>query len=323
MACCDDQLPVQWRYSVTGVLQQSFNAGGTWADAPAYDPRVYSPQFPPLPGDDGDDKKCAAATGAAALVKEQVGDQLTDDMSRYTLSQLINDWTQTMIGTSNPFEALVTVITNQIFALIIAVLRPALTDGVYDQFKCILFQDVGSDATVNDAQWAAVRSDILSQITGIAGVFLEHLVYLLGTGGLTNLIRSGAASSGDCSDCAPCTGFDTSFWTTGSSDPALGTIIDGTRTCNLVEIIGGLGGDGVYRAQLTGIGAADCVIGCHHSAISGAYDTTMTYVNLCGVWPVAYSVQNNNIHTVCFNSVIFQSHSAFTVRIDSSLGAPC
>lgn len=200
--CCDDNLPIQWRYTSDGVLQQSTNGGGTWVDAPLYDPRVYSPQFPPLPGDDGTDKKCAAATGAVALIKEQVGDQLTDDMSRYTLSQLISDWTNTVINSGgNIFQALATVVTNQIFALVIATLRPALTDDVYHTLQCILYCDMADDATFNNAQWATVRSDILSQITGIAGVFLEHLVYLLGTGGLTNLARSGAATSGDCSDC--------------------------------------------------------------------------------------------------------------------------
>lgn len=106
-----------------------------------------------------------------------------------------------MIETSNPFLALVTVITNQVFALVIAVLRPALTDSTYDQLKCIFYCHMADDASVNDAQWAAIRSDILAQITGIAGVFFEHLVYMLGTGGTTNLIRSGGAAEGDCSSC--------------------------------------------------------------------------------------------------------------------------
>ncbi len=199
--CCEENIPTQWRYTAEGVLQQSLNGGGTWADAPMYDPRVYSVHFPPIAGADGTDKKCVAATGAALLVKEQVGDQLTDDMARYTLSQLITDWVGTMLQTSNPFEALVQVVANQIFALVIATLRPALTDTVYHLFQCALFCHMAADASFDDAQWAAVRSDITDLIGGIAGVFLEHLVYLLGTQGLTNLARSGAATTGDCSDC--------------------------------------------------------------------------------------------------------------------------
>ena len=201
MSCCGDEVPVQYRYTSDGVLQRSEDGGSTWTDAPQYDPRNYSPQFPPMSGSDGSDKKCLAATGAADLIKQQVGNQLTDDMSRYTLSQLITDWVKTYIETSNPLQALLTIIANQIFALVIATLRPTLTDTVYDTLKCILYCNIGDDASFNDAQWQAVRDDITSQIGGIAGIFLEHLVYLLGKAGLTNVARAAGATSGDCSGC--------------------------------------------------------------------------------------------------------------------------
>jgi hypothetical protein len=202
--CADENIPIQYRYSSAGVLERSLNGGTTWTDASLYDPRVNSPTFPPIPGDDGASKRCAAAASAAALIEEQIGAQLTDDMTRYTLNQLINDWTQVYIGTSNPFQALMTVISNQIFALVIATLRPALTSEVYDTLRCIIYCHISSSAFVSGAAWYAIRSDITDQITGIAGVFLEHLVYLLGNGGLTNLCRSGAIAEATCDDCDLC-----------------------------------------------------------------------------------------------------------------------
>jgi len=220
MSCCGDESPVLYRYDENGNLQKSTDGGITWVDAPENDPRNYSPVFPPISGEDGDDKKCVAATGAVNLIKEQIGDQLTDDMSRYTLAQLITDWVKTMIESSNPFDALLTVITNQIFALVIATLRPALTDTVYDTLKCILYCRISDDASFTDEQWAGVRDDITSQIGGIAGVFLEHLVFLLGKVGLTNLARAAGATEGDCSDCPDCGVPPVSFYT-----PALGWFI--------------------------------------------------------------------------------------------------
>jgi hypothetical protein len=202
--CADENIPIQYRYSSAGVLQRSLNGGGTWTDAPLYDPRVNSPVFPPISGADGSDKRCAAAASAAVLIQEQVGDQLTDDMTRYTLAQLITDWTQVYIGTSNPFQALLTVIANQIFALVIATLRPALTSTVYDQLRCIIYCNMSGMASIDGTQWQQIRSDITDQIGGIAGVFLEHLVYLLGNGGMTNLVRSGAVSEATCDDCTEC-----------------------------------------------------------------------------------------------------------------------
>lgn len=276
--CCDDNLPIQWRYTSDGVLQQSTNGGGTWVDAPLYDPRVYSPQFPPMTGDDGDDKKCIAATGAAALIKEQVGDQLTDSMSRYTLSQLINDWVHTMIDTSNPFEALATVITNQIFALVIATLRPALTDDVYHKLQCILYCDMADDATFNNAQWAMVRSDILAQITGIAGVFLEHLVYLLGTGGLTNLARSGAASAGDCSDCM-CFDACANNWEIRSDLTDFCRITERGEDYIICEAFAPL--SGTYYVDVRSPSSADCCYFDHDEIISGSIAGTAA--TECGV----------------------------------------
>jgi len=201
--CCDDNLPIQYRWSPDGILQRSLNGGGVWVDAPEYDPRHYSPQFPVPPGEDPDDKKCIAATGAALLIKEQIGEQLTDEMTRYTLDELIKDWIRIYLETTDIFTMLMTVIANQIFALGIALLRPALTDGVYDNLQCILYCNMSDDASFSTSQWEAVRAQILSEISGIAGLFLEHLVYVLGAGGLTNVARAGGAADGDCSEC-PC-----------------------------------------------------------------------------------------------------------------------
>jgi len=251
---CNDCPPPLYRYDTDGNLERSTDGGTTWTPAPEYDPRKYSPQFPPMTGDDGTDKKCLAATGAAALLKEQVGDQLTDGMSRYTLSQLITDWVKTMIESSNPFQALVTVISNQIFALVIATLRPALTDTVYDTFKCILYCRMAPDASFNDARWAGVRSDITAQIGGIAGIFLEHLVYLLGTGGLTNLVRAGGAAPGDA-DCSTCGECDCSVhW---DAQPGAPGILVG-RGEGYVDIEAVLSGSVYYATAWTGSNSVCC-----------------------------------------------------------------
>ena len=201
MSCCGDEAPIQYRWTVDGVLQQSTDGGETWEDAPDFDPRNNSPQYPPVPGEDGDDKKCIAATGMVNLIKSQVAENLTEDMSRYTLGQLVTDWVTTYINSSNPFEALLTIATNQIFALVISAVIAALTDPVWDTLQCIFYCRMADDASFDSGAWSNVRSDITDQIGGVAGLFLEHLVYLLGAVGLTNVARSQAATEGDCSDC--------------------------------------------------------------------------------------------------------------------------
>jgi hypothetical protein len=201
MSCCGGDFGIIFRWTEDGVLQSSDDGGETWTDDPTEDPRNSSPTFPPMAGSDGDDKKCLAATGMVALIKEQVGDQLTDDMSRYTLGQLITDWVTTLIQSSNPFQALLTIAANQIFALVISVLRAALTDTVYDLLLCIFYCHMEDNATFTQEDIDLIRSDIGDQIGGVATLFLQQLIFLLGPIGMTNLARAGGATTGDCSSC--------------------------------------------------------------------------------------------------------------------------
>lgn len=275
MSCCGDE-GILFRYTGDGVLQQSEDGGTTWTDAPEKDPRNNSPQFPPLPGDDGDEKKCIAATGMAQLMKEQVANQLTDDMSRYTLEQLLKDWTGTAINSGgNIFQILLTIATNQIFALVIATLRAALTDAVFDTLKCIFFCHIKDDASFDAAGVDAVLTDIGDQIGGIATLFLQQLVNLLGVGGMTNLARAGGATTGDCSacDCNPCVDGCTVDWTFyGVTD--------------VVKI-----SDCHYTMTTTGVGhfafsSGDLSLGCYFDSSPHAVTSTTWPVGSAGSSPV-------------------------------------
>lgn len=308
--CCDDNIPIQYRYSPDGVLQRSENGGGIFTDAPEYDPRNYSTQFPPIEGADGPDKKCLAATGASALIKEQVGDQLTDEMSRYTLSELITDWVGTMIQSSNPFQALLTVITNQIFALVIAALRPALTTAVYDILTCILYCAMSADASFTSAQWAKVRSDITAQIGGIAGIFLEHLVFLLGITGLTNLVRAGGAAEGDCSGCTECLEC-AALWSIFGDDPTHyhGEILSVGE--NFITARTGVTGGNKYLLLRTP-DAGQCCVVSSIEVLSGDFSGGLTGWTDCGTTPSEGAPQHTGLlgDAVCINYLQLQSTAA-------------
>jgi len=137
----------------------------------------------------------------------------------------------------------VNVVANQIFALIISAVRAALTDDVYHLFACALYCTMADDASFSNAQWIAARSKILTDISGIAGVFLEHLVYLLGKTGTTNLIRSAPDNTGDCSDCG-CSGLFR-VWTQDLVNPVTEIFPDEDGLFTVVQS-GTPTGDGFY-----------------------------------------------------------------------------
>jgi len=279
MACCDTEFGVIFRWTEDGVLQKSTDGGTTWEDAPEDDPRNSSPVFPPVAGDPSPDKRCIAANSVKTLIKEQVGDQLTDDMSRYTLGQVISDWVNTLLQSSNPFDAIIQIVTNQILALVIATLRPALTDDVYNELECCVYCNMADDLSFNDAQWEAVRTCITTNISGIAGVFLEHLIYLIGKVGLTNLARSQAATDGDCSTCCPSCA---DLWDV--YDETHGTIT--SRDSSQITIDATLAG-GNYYVILSTMAADTCCTPLGYDILSGTVTQTGNLSwTACGTAPV-------------------------------------
>lgn len=309
MSCCCGEFDILYIWTEDGELEQSTDGGVTYTPAPQSDPRNSSPVFPPVPGDASEDKKCIAATGMSLLVKEGIGDQLTDDMGRYTVGQLINDWVKTVIQTSNPFEALIQVVTNQIFALLISAVRAALTDPVYAQLTCIFYCNISEDLSFDDASWAVVRSDILSQISGIAGVFLEHLVFLLGKVGLTNLARSQAATEGDCGDCS-CSDSCSALW---DVMPGAGVVL--STSDNEMQVQASLSGSDYYC-----IIASDDINNCClvTEVINDVGIFTLTGWTDCGQPQIEGAPQHTGIFgygSYCVNLFHLQSAIPFTVTI--------
>ena len=310
MSCCDDLI---FRYTEDGILQSSDDNGDNWMDDPSDDIRI-NPKitFPPVTSDLGVDPKCIAADGMVKILKEQIGDQLTDDMSRYTLSQLISDWTTTLIGTSNPFEALVTIAANQIFALVIATLRAAIDDSVYDTLRCIFDCNMEDDGSFTGDEWVTVRSQILSQISGIAGIFFEHLVYLLGNAGLTNLARSSAGDSdADCSACCPDCSTD---WDV--MDGTHGTITSRGDEYLIIEAQN-IGGN--YYAIISTNDAALCCVIVDTVVESGATPSLISW-STCGYTPVIGAPQFTGglfpYGSGCVDYFQAQDSSPFTLRVN-------
>jgi len=196
--CCPDDGTLS-RYTEDGVFQTSDDGGLTWHDNPGADPRNNTTQAPPLDGEDGDDKKCIAATAGADFAKSQLIDSLTTGMSYAEINAALVG-VVLILGVTG-VGILITAIASLIFIAGVAVVQAAFTTEVWDRLKCNFYCNMSDDASFTPAQWIAVLTQLNTDETGIVNAILHQWIVSMGNIGLTNLVRSHFADEGDCSDC--------------------------------------------------------------------------------------------------------------------------
>jgi hypothetical protein len=202
MSCCGDEIPRQFRFNDSGDLESSDDGGATWNTDPGRDPRESSPIFPPPGGEMND--KCVSADAGVNAVKNDVYAMLVAEMTRDDLENLIKVWITRYIETSNPVLALIEVAVNLIMGAGIDVIIAALTTEQWDILRCCFFNHMNDDLSFDHDGWVGLRTCVQEDMSLVAGTFIEHLLYLIGTRGCTNIIRSGLGSvSADCAACVP------------------------------------------------------------------------------------------------------------------------
>lgn len=205
--CCPE--PNRTRYTIDGHYEISYDGGTTWQSGDDFDPRVTSPTLPPIPGDDGNAKKCDAANSVLVQIKDKV---------------------ETWQGYLSTAGTLVEFATAAVGLLAVLLFAPAavpfllgvcltllktlwdageeeyalaFTDSVYNDLLCILYCHARSDGTYDDAAISAILSDCASHFDPIARDAFSAAFKGWGAVGTTNAATIGGGGL-DCDDCGPC-----------------------------------------------------------------------------------------------------------------------
>jgi len=200
MGCCPQ--PTNRRYNADGELEVSYDNGATWVTDPSLDDRFSGTIAPPIAGADGTEKACAAAASGEEWVKQNLIESLETGATFADLNAagvaLIALLGVTGIG------LLVAGFAAAIFVAGVSAVQAAFTTEVWTQFRCILYCHIEPDGSFTTAGWQAVKTDILSDFTGVVSVILYNWVNSVGPVGLTNSARSGFVATADCTSCEPC-----------------------------------------------------------------------------------------------------------------------
>lgn len=321
--CCGDDLSVFTRYTPDGHYQTSTDGGATWNDSPMSDPRNAVPQFPPFVPDGTIDEKCTYADSIVQQLKTGIVDKLTDGMTYVQILEVIEGALFVILAALAPtvIGTIIVTIMGAIIAAIIGetipVFQAAMTNDVYDRFRCNIAGHIEDDGSFTQDDVDAIYAQLAVDESGIALIFLQQLVALMGIHGMTNAARSGFGSP--TAECCV-TGCDISSW---DVFPDRGTITSRTTFTVFIDATI-LPADGKYWAS---IGAPDiahcCDIGAQADnsgqiyVVSGSPDAS--FYSPCGNLPSDFSGWLGlAFGSTSMNGVSYRSNTPFTLAIDTT-----
>jgi hypothetical protein len=202
--CCGNTFPT--RINENGELEISYDGGITWVPYPQGDPRQNVTLLPPLPGADGDDKKCTAANSAVAYLIQIQQDQVVKRQLNTNIAELAAALIAFLvaigiIATGGALAVFLAAIGAIAMNLSAEDFDNAFTETVWDNLLCTLFCNMGSDATFTDNQWQAVINDIEADNSGTAESWLVGMIKAMGAKGLQNAARLGLVGTRLCTSC--------------------------------------------------------------------------------------------------------------------------
>jgi len=313
--CCDSQTVTDTRFTEDGTMQVSYDGGVTWQDAPpGVDPRYSGSIGAPIPGADGDTKRCQAAGSATEAMRDRQ-EQMSDDAA---LGAGLNGAVGALItlliflgiiGSAGALTPLILAFAAGLISAGQAAFDAAFNDPVWKVVQCAIYCHTTADAkpyTKEDI--AAIRAEIASQLGGVAAFFIDQTLQLWGTTGLTNGARAGFISAIDCTDCE-CGGCSLAGWTV-----ALGTFVSRTNTSITVSSFH-TGNQWLAAIQASDIN--DCCI-FRDSVVDPPGSLTEIAVTPCGL------PQGTNLHfSYTFYEVNYilagSTYGPFTIQFKSAL----
>jgi len=179
----------------TDTVQRKVN--GTWVDAPESDPRTHT-TFPPRITSG---PACDGAESVKDALKGQIDSIITaiaNASTAFTIAGIILGLFS--FGVFAIFISIALTIADAMIGAGASALTAALTEPVYEQFRCILYCHMDTSGRLNPGSLSTVQSEVSSEIGGLAAVTLNAMLSLAGEGGINNLASLGV-STGDCGDC--------------------------------------------------------------------------------------------------------------------------
>lgn len=204
--CCPDN-DIIHRYTSEGIYESSNDGGDTWYTDPDNDPRNEWVSAPPLSGENGEGKKCAAADNITAQFHIWA-DNLVELLEAGTLitaiAAAIVGFIASVVfasGVGAAWGVLLFSLAAALFAEGSSGFDDDMTEDVYDAFRCILYCNVQADGTFTEENIVEILEQITEQFDGVVEAFFYSIVSTMRSVGMSNTATLGSATADDCGDC--------------------------------------------------------------------------------------------------------------------------
>lgn len=203
--CCPDE--DLGRFTDEGVWQTSPDGGVTWVDSPESDPRNTYIQAPPLPGADGDTKRCAAADNVRDMFlqyRDNLMDLLSTGSTIIAIVAGILAFLAVITGASGAaigISVLLMGLAAQLLTMTPEMVEDQITPEVLEDFKCLVYCRMESSGQITYNNWLGLLQDIAASFSGFPENFFYQTVNAMGYIGISNAGTIGVATADDCTAC--------------------------------------------------------------------------------------------------------------------------
>lgn len=190
--------PSNLRWNVDcSCVQQTFDGGTTWVDAPGQDPRS-SDAFR-APALTTSDPRCDAAANMLAKLHAAVEMAIAFDNSVRLASELFALFALA-VPALGVVVAVFTIIADVLLALGAAAIDGAFTSDVYDRLLCVFFDHIDSSGQMSDAQLSDIYDAVAADFDVTVQAVFGAVSSAAGAVGWSNAGALGS-ETGDCSTC--------------------------------------------------------------------------------------------------------------------------
>lgn len=206
MSCCCGQNSFPVRVNEDGTIEYSPDGGVTWFPYPQGDPRINATRFTPLPGDDGADKRCKAATNVTGHLKEQADKLIADSGAWGNITEAVTILLELLlfigvIGSGGALAPILIALAGVLLSVGSSAFDAAMTADVWDTLNCIIYCHTKPDGSYDQNALDRIHNDVIFQLTGVAVQFINQNLLALGVVGVSNMATVGTQRVFDCSEC--------------------------------------------------------------------------------------------------------------------------